>query len=72
MFENFENDKLEMIELSEVRGGNGALWQLVKEVAKSAVVGELITATKNAVGAAIGGYMDECAKGTYVGIPRGR
>jgi glycerate kinase len=68
MFENFENDQLEMVELASVKGGN-PWWQLAKEVAKSIGIGELINSAKNAGVAAFNGYVDACASGTYDGIP---
>ncbi len=65
--ENFGFEELSANELLEIHGG-GVWRELAKVVLESTIVGELIDAATDAVE----GYMAECAKGTYVGIPRGR
>lgn len=69
MFENFENDKLEMSQLSEIKGGNPIVRWALKKVKDTAILGELVEAIENAGEAAINGYIDACASGTYEGIP---
>ncbi|MFA8434860.1 MAG: hypothetical protein ACEPOZ_10130 [Marinifilaceae bacterium] len=64
----FENEKLDVFELAEAKGGNPWL-RLAKEAIKSWGLAELFDSAKNAGVAAFNGYVDACASGTYDGIP---